>query len=251
MSDSFRFFTSAPLESPAGHVASDLESLRAGIETVSPESIFHHVIRISIRFPHVRDLPENDFARWVGDALQLPEVSERLAFAGSLPVGTLEEVRAALLAVLNRVPERDRRRSSSDGASFHFLEARSVFADLGIEAANPTEVVELWPKLDDAATFLHLVEAPVFGRTEFALIPWLRAHGARGLAESAAKAVAAGPPVARLHRDIGTRWRRSMIGRSLVARIESAEEVRVREARETMARLAEKLKGANGGEGKP
>jgi len=243
VSEGFRFFTSAPLESPAGYVASDLESLKAGIATVSPESIFQHVTRMPVRFPHARDLPENDFARWVGDALQLPEVSERLAFAGTMPAASLEEVRAALLAVLNRVPERDRKRSASEGASFEFLEARNVLADLGIEAADPAQVVEIWPQLDDAATFLHLVEAPIFGRTEYALIPWLRARGARGLADSAAKAVAAGPPVARLHRVIGTKWRRSMIGRRLVDRIDAAEEVRLREARETMTRLAEKLKG--------
>ncbi len=243
MSEGFRFFTSAPLESPAGHVASDLESLKAGIAAASPESIFQHVTRMPVRFPHVRDLPENDFARWVGDALQLPEVSERLAFAGSLPAGSLEEVRAALLAVLNRVPERDRKRSASEGAAFEFLEARTVLADLGIEAADPSQVVEIWPQLDVAATFLHLVEAPIFGRTEYALIPWLRARGARGLADSAAKAVAAGPPVARLHRVVGTRWRRSMIGRRLVDRIDAAEEVRLLEAREAMARLAGKLKG--------
>jgi len=243
VSEGFRFFTSAPLESPAGHVASDLESLKAGIAAASPESIFQHVTRMPVRFPHVRDLPENDFARWVGDALQLPEVSERLAFAGSLPAGSLEEVRAALLAVLNRVPERDRKRSASEGAAFEFLEARTVLADLGIEAADPSQVVEIWPQLDVAATFLHLVEAPIFGRTEYALIPWLRARGARGLADSAAKAVAAGPPVARLHRVVGTRWRRSMIGRRLVDRIDAAEEVRLLEAREAMARLAGKLKG--------
>ena len=243
MSEGFRFFTSAPLESPAGQVASDLESLKAGIATVSPESIFQHVTRMPVRFPHARDLPENDFARWVGDALQLPEVSERLAFAGTMPAASLEEVRAALLAVLNRVPERDRKRSASEGASFEFLESRTVLADLGIEAADPAQVVEIWPQLDDAATFLHLVEAPIFGRTEYALIPWLRARGARGLADSAAKAVAAGPPVARLHRVIGTKWRRSMIGRRLVDRIDAADEVRLREARETMARLPEKLKG--------
>jgi len=245
VSESFRFFTAAPLESPAGRDAADLESLRAGIADVSRESIYHHVTRMPVRFPHVRDLPENDFARWVGDALQLPEISERLAYAGSTPAASLEEVRAALLAVLDRVPERDRRRSASEGAAFQFLEARTVLADLGIEAADPVEVVEIWPRLDDGAAFLHLIEAPIFGRTEYALIPWLRARGARGLAESAAKAVAAGPPVARLHRDIGTRWRRSMIGRRLVARIDAADEVRLREARETMARLAGKLKGAD------
>src|SRR5439155_157740 len=82
--------TAAPPEWPAGNVASDLESLKAGIATVAPESIYHHVTRMPVRFPHVRDLPENDFARWVGDALQLPEVSERLAFAGTLPAGSLE-----------------------------------------------------------------------------------------------------------------------------------------------------------------
>jgi len=246
VSETFRFFTSAPLESPAGHVASDLESLKTGIANVSPAAIFHHVTRISARFPHVRDLPENDFARWVGEALQLAEVSERLAFVGSVPAGTLEELRASLLAVLNRVPERDRRRAASDGAAFNFLEARSVLADLGLEAATPPDVVEIWPRLDVAATFFHLVEAPLFGRTEYALIPWLRERGARGLADSAAKAVAAGAPVARLHREVGTRWRRSMIGRRLVERIDAADEVRRREAKETMVRLAGKLKGADG-----
>ena len=121
-----------------------------------------------------------------------------------------------------------------------------MLADLGLEVATPQEVVEVWPHLDVAATFFHLVEAPVFGRTEYALIPWLRGHGARGLAESAAKAVAAGAPVARLHRDVGTRWRRSMISKRLVDRIDSADEVRLREAKETMVRLAGKLKGADG-----
>src|SRR5687767_1221994 len=111
---------------PAGPVAYDLEGMRAGIASVAPACLFQHVTRMPVRFPHARDIPENDFARWVGDALQLPEVSERLAFAGSSPVDSLEDLRASLLAVLDRVSGKDRKREVSDGAAFHFIESRLV-----------------------------------------------------------------------------------------------------------------------------
>ncbi len=242
MSEAFGFYTPAALESPAGCTAADLESLRAGIASVSPASLFHHVTRIPARFPHARDLPENDFARWVGDALQLPEVSERLAFVGSTPTGTLEELREALLGVLDRVGARDRKRESSDGASFHFIEARTVLVPLELEALEPGDVLIVWPHLDLGSAFYHLVEAPVFGQQDHALLPWLHARGAHSLAETAEALVSAGRSLERLHRDIGTRWRRSMIGRRLVERFQAPEAERRRDAHAAIAHLAGRLK---------
>lgn len=248
MSDSFQFHTPATLESPAGYVAVDLEALRAGIASVDAASLFHHVTRIPVRFPHARDLPENDFARWVGDAIQLPEVSERLAFAGSVPCGSPEELRGTLLGVLDRVSARDRKREASEGAAFHFVLGHTVLAPLDIVANEPMDVIEAWPWIDLGSAFYHLVEAPAFGRQEHALIPWLRDHGAKGLAESAEQVVGAGRPLAPLLREVGTRWRRSQIGRRLIERSDAPEAERRREARAAMARLVGRLKGRGDGQ---
>jgi hypothetical protein len=243
VSDSFQFHTPATLESPAGHVAADLEQLRTGIASVNVASLFHHVTRIPARFPHARDLPENDFARWVGDAIQLPEVSERLAFAGSVPSGTPEALRGTLMAVLDRVSARDRKREASEGAAFHFVIAQTVLAPLGIVANEPVDVIEAWPWIDLGSAFYHLIEAPAFGQQEHALIPWLREHGAKALADSADQVVGTGRPLAPMLREVGTRWRRSQIGRRLIERSDAPEAERRREARAAMARLVGRLKG--------
>jgi hypothetical protein len=243
VSEAFEFHTPAALELPAGQTAYDLEGLRAGISSVAPASLVQHVTRMPVRFPHARDIPENDFARWVGDALQLPEVSERLAFVGSSPATSLAGLRASLLSVLDRVPVKDRKRESADGASFHFIESRLVLAPLEIRPTKPSEVIEAWPWIDLSSAFYHLVEAPLMERKEHALIPWLRERGATGLADSAEQVVCSGRPLQFALKEIGARWRRSQIGRRLLQRAEAPELERQREARAAMARLAGRLKG--------
>jgi hypothetical protein len=247
VSDSFTFYTPSPLESPAGQVASDIQSLRDGIAACSDAALFQHVTRMPVRFPHARDVPENDFARWVGDQMQMPEVSERLAFVGSGSCSDFGELRGSLLGVLDRVQPKERRREAPEGASFHFIEAHSVLAPLGTDARTPAEVIEVWPWIDLGSAFYHLVEAPLYGRAEHALIPWLREHGGKSMADSAEQVVRSSRPLNILLKEVGSRWRRSMIGRRLIERAEAPELERQREARAAMARLAGKLRGKGKG----
>lgn len=247
MSDSFTFYTPSPLESPAGQVATDIQSLRDGIAACSDAALFQHVTRMPVRFPHARDVPENDFARWVGDQMQMPEVSERLAFVGSGSCSDFGELRGSLLGVLDRVQPKERRREAPEGASFHFIEAHSVLAPLGTDARTPAEVIEVWPWIDLSSAFYHLVEAPLYGRAEHALIPWLREHGGKSMADSAEQVVRSSRPLNILLKEVGSRWRRSMIGRRLIERAEAPELERQREARAAMARLAGKLRGKGNG----
>lgn len=240
---SFVFASVAHLEAPCGIVALSMEGLRAGIEKAPDDSLFQHVTCVPVRYPHARDLPSNDFARWVGTSLQAPETAERLAFAGAATAQPIAELRAALVSVLDSVPPRDRNREAPEEAAFHFLRVRSVPVPLGLEAADPVEAIEVWHRLDSAAVFYHLIEAPVFGDTARSFPAWLRSHGAVGLAEQAEQSVAAGRPIARLRKDLGARWRRSQIGRRLAERAGVSEEERLREARAAMARLAGRLRG--------
>lgn len=246
MSQAFTFLTPSPLECPAGQVAVDIQSLRDGIAAASDASLFQHVTRMPVRFPHARDVPENDFARWVGDVMQLPEVSERLAFVGSASCAHFGQLRDSLLEVLDRVPPKDRKREAPEGAAFHFLEAYSVLAPLGVDVTSAAEVIEVWPWIDLGSAFYHLVEAPLHGTTEHALIPWLREHGGKSMADSAQQVVSSSRPLAILLKEVGSRWRRSMIGRRLIERAEAPELERQREARAAMARLAGRLRGRDG-----
>jgi len=242
----FAFHSVAHLEAPSGAVALSMESLRTGIQEAPDESLFQHVTCIPVRHPHARDLPSNDFARWVGASLQSPETAERLAFAGAATAQPIAELRAALLSVLDSVPPRDRKREAPEEAAFHFIRVRSVPVPLDLEAADPVQAIDLWHRLDSAAIFFHMIEAPVFGDVGHSFPAWLRAHGAGDLALQAEQAVSAGRPIARLRKDLGTTWRRSQIGRRLAERAGAPEEERLREARAAMARLAGRLRGRGG-----
>ena len=247
----FRFSSVAHLESPVGRTATSLEMLKEGIESVGSDSIFHHVTRISIRYGRAGDLPANDFARWIGAALQDRETSEQLAFVGAQPLAPLETVRAALLGVLERVPARRRRAEVSEESAFHFVSSRSVRAPLGLEASGPGSVVDRWAELDLGSVFYHLIESRVLGPEEDVLASWLRDHDAEGLAKSAEELTATGRPLARLHRDIGARWRRKLIARRLVDRLDTPEEVRRTEARAAVVRLAGRLRSPHGEKSEP
>ncbi len=242
MSLPFRFVSVAHLEKPAGISASSIDGLRDGIERAPDESIFQHVTRILARHPHARDLPGNDFARWLRTALQSPEAAERMAFAGSDPSRPLAEVRASLLAALERVPARDRRREAAEDAAFHFVCAISVRVPLDQEAATPADAIGLWPHLDAGSVFYHLIEAPLRGDHGASLAEWLRAEGAKGMARAVDEEVAEGRPIERLRRELGARWRRSQIGRRVADNAGAPEAERRRQATATIARLAERLR---------
>lgn len=242
-SGSFAFTSVAHLEAPCGIAALSMEALREGIEKAPDDSLFQHVTCVPVRYPHARDLPSNDFARWVGSSLQAPETAERLAFAGPATAQPISELRASLIRVFDSVPPRDRRREAPEEAAFHFLRTRSVTIPLGIVAADPVEAIDVWHRLDSGAVFFHLIEAPVFRDAERSFAAWLRARGADDLAIQVEQSVSAGRPMARLRKDLGARWRRSQIGRRLAERAGAPEEERLREARAAIARLAGRLRG--------
>ena len=244
----FRLSSVAHLEAPTGRAATGLDSLQDGIQAAGIDEIFHHVVRVSIRHPGAHDLPANDFARWVRTTLQDPETAEQLAYAGSQPLAPLEEVRGLLLGALARTSARRRQSQVPEEAAFHFVRSRSIPAPLGIEVATPSDLVEQWNDVDLAALFYHLIEAPILGPGPDQLVPWLRERGAESLASAAEKLAASGRPLARLHRDLGSRWRRSLIPARLVRRLEGSEDQRREEARVEMARLAERLHGTKGEE---
>lgn len=238
----FQLSTVAHLEYPAGRTATDLPSLREGIASVPAESLFFHITRVAVRHARAHDLPPNDFANWTAAALQEPELAERLAFAGTRPLMGLEDLRASLIRILDDAM--GRKHNEEEAAAFHFISGRSVKAALPFTVEHPEQVVHLWAHVDAAAVFYHLVEARVLGPAEDDLVAWLRGRGAARLADIAEELTMGGLPLLRLHREIGARWRRSLIGTRLLERTEKSDATRRQEAREVVARFAGRLRKA-------
>lgn len=242
--DGFPLVSVSHLESPASRSATTIDSLIEGIAGADARVLFHHVARIPLRFENSRDLPANDFSRWVRTSLQDPETAEHLAFSGSPSLMPLEDLRRALLHTLERVPARRRRQEAPEEAAFHFLRATSVTAPLGVSLREPHDLTVHWGRIDRACLFYHLIEAPLLGPESATLGPWLRSMGAVGLAQSAEELAATGRPLSILQRELGSRWRRRLLPNRLVRRLDSPEEVRQAEAREAILRLAGRLRGA-------
>jgi Family of unknown function (DUF5752) len=92
----FRFFQLHLVPVPTGHKARNLGEFRDAIAEVDVSAIFYHTIEARYRSGRGR----GDFAEWVGSALGLNELADRLAHIDP-HAGSLERIRDRHLSVLS------------------------------------------------------------------------------------------------------------------------------------------------------
>jgi hypothetical protein len=222
----FELCTVAHLVRPTGRAAHDLETLLGMVGELSPAALFHHTIQHRLREPLGDEVARDDLSFWVGGVAQDPETAERLAFAIGEHSTSADDVRSAIRAVLEAVPERTRQaRSVPEGGEFVFLEGESVVLPTG------RTVVDVH----------HLIEEPWFQGRDAGLLGWLRALD-RPLADTLATEGANGQPLESVRKKVLGRWRRRALSRRLVEATGRPDDVRRAEAREVMGRLARRVK---------
>ncbi len=228
---------------PAGRLARNLEELRAGLAEVPARALFFHTVQCSLRRPDAEDPPADDFSAWVNGVVQDRETAERLAFTSQAQGAGPESVRAALLEVLEAIPEKTRvARDAPEGGAFVFLAADSVAVPTGAVAHEPAELVDLLAAADASVWFYHLLEEPWFGDGSRPLAQWLRAANAGRLAAMLEECAAEALPLAALRRRVLGRWRRSDFGRRLARAAGRPEEERREAGREAVAGLVRRLR---------
>jgi hypothetical protein len=228
---------------PAGRAARDLEGLRAGLAEAPERSLFYHAVQCYLRLPEAEDPSPDDLSAWVNGVVQDRETAERLAFAVQAQGATPAGLRAALIRVLDEIPEKTRlARAAPEGGAFVFLAADSVPVPTGALASEPGQLFDLLAEADASVWFYHLLEEPWFADGEPPLARWLRAAGAQRLADLLQECAAEALPLAALRRRILGRWRRSELGRRLAQAAGRPEDERRAVGREAVAGLVRRLR---------
>jgi len=227
---------------PAGRTAHDLDQLRQGIADSSPETLFYHSLQHQLRQPTVEELHPADFTGWVNGVVQDRETAERIAFAIEQRGGSPDELRDALLEVLDAIPPRTRvQRDSPEDGDFVFLDMESVLVATGRECHDTGELIGHLGDVNPAALFYHLIQQPWLSPGAPSLIAWTREVGDERLAQVLEQSVRSGRPLEAVRRSIVRRWRRSTLGRRLAAAARVPEDDRREQGRRAVASFVRRM----------
>lgn len=238
----FDLCTVAHLVRPTGRAAHDLDTLLAVVSELSAAALFHHTVQYRLREPLGDEMPRDDFSKWVGGVALDPETAERLAFTIGEHSSSADDVRAAIRAVLEAVPERARKAHDvPEGGEMVFLESESVVLPTGRTVSDLDDLHSALTDADNGVWFFHLIEDPWFHGRDAGLLGWVRGLD-RDVAETLASEGASGQPLETVRKRLLQRWRRKGLSRRLVEATGRPDDVRRAEAREVMGRLARRVK---------
>jgi hypothetical protein len=155
--------------------AINLRELRERIAACSENALFHHfcepLLRPAFDHPDYR----NDFAVWVKWYLSDRVLAERLGILDPFSMGSLEELRAVTLDIIDeRLSEVVAIPSAAPGDEFYFLEATTVVFDTGDRIASPRELATAIKGMTDGSIYYHFLDArrrPPVGKDDFSV--WL------------------------------------------------------------------------------
>jgi hypothetical protein len=157
----FVFRTERRLVVLTGRKASNLEELLCHLKQVSGSCIFYHT-HVSYLAKHFeKPRFHNEFANWTSHALQEEGLAERLAAIDLLTIGSVRDLREAIIATIEKHLDADRktRRECPPGDEFHFCEAKSFIVPIGQVAHTIPEFFQIIEQVTNACLHFHFFEA--------------------------------------------------------------------------------------------
>jgi hypothetical protein len=180
----FRFYTERRLIALTGLRARSLQELSLHLREVPPSSIFYHTHHSYLAHHFETPVFTNDFAIWTSVALREEALSERLAAVDLLAYTTLQDLRMALVSVVDKsIQEGSFGRECPRGDEFYFCRSKSFIMPTGRTARNPEEFFEILPQVSNESIFFHFFEARLrLGRPTNDFSIWLEIQGEPELA---------------------------------------------------------------------
>lgn len=130
------------------------------LETVAPESIYHHTVRCLLRRQVVVTPYPDDFSSWVGGELRDPILAEQLALPSPFDFPDVEAFREHLLGILDdhlaRLPIAPQ---VVLGRPFHFQRGHLSAVPLEVTASDLPGLLQALRQVDESSIYYHAVEA--------------------------------------------------------------------------------------------
>jgi Family of unknown function (DUF5752) len=142
-----------------GPEAGDPRALLEGLGQASDETLFTHTAGTMLRRPVEADAYPNDFAQWAATELGDRALAERLAMVDVFDAGSLDALRANLVAVLEDHLHRGPTAAAVVVEPFVFLRAHVVPVPLGVAVTTLREFRDGLAEVHASALFYHVVEA--------------------------------------------------------------------------------------------
>ncbi len=183
MNEPFEFRQCSTLLKATGQKANTLSSLRALVESMSENALYHHTYQYFLK-GHSLEYT-NDFAQWAGEGLEERSLSEELSNVDPYAYGSIDELRTELMRVmlnyLQRFPEP---RETREGEEFYLNETVTLVFPAGVWARNLAEFLIAAKYVDRSCLFYHFYDSRLrLGSRTNDFSQWLLGLGKRELAE--------------------------------------------------------------------
>jgi hypothetical protein len=162
-----------------GESAASLIELRDVLQRVPISSIYYHFWGERLRTTIVQPEFQNGFAKWAHMTLRDRILAEKLGILDPTAFGSLEDLRYAVLEVIEeRLDEIDFFTWSKKESKFFFLRSVIIIFDAQKTVKHPSELKSVMPLLPLSAIFYHFIDArkrTPEGSDDFTL--WLKDFG--------------------------------------------------------------------------
>lgn len=156
----FSIMDCSMLSIATGISAQNLRELRDRLVEVSENSIYYHFWGMRLR-PRFEDpVYNNDFAHWAQEGLHDRRLAERLGVIDPPSFGTIDELRAELIDVIEeRLEESEYVPWAKPEDGFRFIRSILVVFDTGMRVERPEDLTDILPTLSRSSLYYHFVDA--------------------------------------------------------------------------------------------
>ena len=154
----FEFRQCVKLLKATGKKARDLEELEALINSISPNSIYHHVYEYPLKLIELEYT--NDFAHWAGETLEARRLGEALSNIDPYRFASIEDLRKELAREIGEFRKNHTLvQRVLPGEEFYFNETITLVFPAGARARNLAEFLLALKFVDASSIYYHFFEA--------------------------------------------------------------------------------------------
>lgn len=157
----FVFYTERRLVVLTGTKARTLEELLAHLKEVSGASIFYHTHHQFLAHHFEKPVFHNEFANWVGRALQYERLAEELTAVDLLACTSVRQIRDEITGKIESFLQESPgpSRECQPGDEFHFCESQSFVMPTGLVAHDAPEFFVTLRQVSTVSLFFHFFQA--------------------------------------------------------------------------------------------